>query len=75
MSQSTLARFRAKQVTVGGRPLYTFAQDIPGQVTGQGLTDVFGSQHLTWHVVMSDGTPSSAISTVRPSSPYGDGGY
>ena len=65
----------AKQVTVGGRPLYTFAHEIPGQVTAQGLADIFGSQHLTWHVVQADGTPSSSTHTVRPSSPYGDGGY
>src|SRR5262245_36214526 len=30
------------QVTFSGKPLYTFVQDSPGQVTGNGFTDNFG---------------------------------
>jgi predicted lipoprotein with Yx(FWY)xxD motif len=64
-----------KQVTVGGRPLYTFSKEAPGQVTGQNIADDFGSQHLTWHVILSDGTLSSTPAPINPTSPYGEGGY
>ncbi|MGO3485546.1 MAG: hypothetical protein ACTINV_15785, partial [Cellulosimicrobium funkei] len=38
------------QVTVDGRPVYTYAADTgPGDVTGQGVNGV-------WHVVAPDGT-------------------
>ncbi len=40
-----------QQVTAEGRPLYTFVQDSPGSVTGDGFADDFGDQHLTWHAV------------------------
>lgn len=64
----------AKQVTVGGRPLYTFSPDSPGEVTGDGATDAFGNQHFTWHVVHADGTTSSTPTATTPTSPAG-GGY
>ncbi|WP_315097959.1 hypothetical protein [uncultured Cellulomonas sp.] len=39
-----------KQITIDGRPVYTFAQDsAPGDVTGQGVNDV-------WYAVAPDGT-------------------
>src|SRR5262245_33235968 len=31
----------AKQVTADGRPVYTFTQDSPGKVTGNGFSDDF----------------------------------
>jgi predicted lipoprotein with Yx(FWY)xxD motif len=65
----------SKQVTVGGRPLYTFATEVPGSITGQNVADDFGSQHLTWHVVMSDGTISVLPAPIGRTSPYGEGGY
>jgi predicted lipoprotein with Yx(FWY)xxD motif len=65
----------SRQVTIGGLPLYTFASEVPGTVTGQNVADAFGSQHLTWHVVMSDGTTSSLPAPITPTSPYGEGGY
>ncbi|WP_456846845.1 COG4315 family predicted lipoprotein, partial [Cellulomonas sp. P5_C6] len=38
------------QVTIDGRPIYTFAQDTaPGDVKGQGLNSV-------WYVIAPDGT-------------------
>lgn len=62
-----------KQVTAAGRPLYTFAADAPGKITGDGLADDFGTQHFTWHTVLSDGTLSAAVSKA-PSAPAGYGG-
>ena len=61
-----------KQVTAAGRPLYMFSLDSSGKVTGDGLADDFGGQHLTWHVVHADGSMSTA--TTPPTSPSGDSG-
>jgi predicted lipoprotein with Yx(FWY)xxD motif len=64
-----------KQVTVGGLPLYWFANEAPGKVTAQNIADAFGSQHLTWHLLLSDGTTSDKPAPISPTSPYGEGGY
>jgi predicted lipoprotein with Yx(FWY)xxD motif len=48
-----------RQVTLDGRRLYTFAEDEPGEVTGDGFSDAFDGQQFTWHVVSADGTPDS----------------
>jgi predicted lipoprotein with Yx(FWY)xxD motif len=50
----------AKQVSLGGVPLYTFASDSTGQIKGDGLSDTFDGQTLTWHVVASDGSPAGS---------------
>ena len=63
-----------KQVTAGGRPLYTFSADSAGKVTGEGATDAFGDQHFTWHAVHSDGTTSKTPPATTPTSPA-EGGY
>lgn len=67
-----------KQVTAAGRPLYTFSFDAAGQVTGDGVTDSFGSEHFTWHVVHADGTAGgtagSTPAATTPSTGAG-GGY
>jgi predicted lipoprotein with Yx(FWY)xxD motif len=47
------------QVTANGQPLYTFAEDSPGKVTGDGFTDDFSGHHFTWHVVNSGGNAAS----------------
>lgn len=65
-----------KQVSVGGMPLYTFTQDSPGHVSGDGFADAFGGQHFTWHVVHSDGTIGAAPVQPMPTTPgSGGGGY
>jgi predicted lipoprotein with Yx(FWY)xxD motif len=61
-----------KQLVVGGKPLYTFAQDSPGQVTGNGAHDAFAGKQFTWHAVQTGGT--TAASTSKPM-PSGGGGY
>ena len=51
--QAKLGMVKSKggsQVTFGGKPLYTFVQDSPGQVTGNGFTDNFGGTSFTWTV-------------------------
>jgi len=66
------------QATYNGAPLYTFTQDQPGQVTGDGFKDAFGGQQFTWHVVSvgnSGGTPSGGTSSSGGSgSASGSGG-
>jgi predicted lipoprotein with Yx(FWY)xxD motif len=44
-----------RQVTINGRPAYTFVQDKSGQVTGNGAKDAFGGRHFTWHVLLAGG--------------------
>jgi predicted lipoprotein with Yx(FWY)xxD motif len=56
------------QVTVDAKPVYTFSEDAPGKVTGDGFKDEFGGQKFTWHVVLADGGKSDASSS-------GGGGY
>lgn len=49
----------SRQVTHDGKRLYSFTQDEPGQVTGDGLTDTFDGQRFTWHVVRVGAAPES----------------
>jgi predicted lipoprotein with Yx(FWY)xxD motif len=68
----------AKQLTVNGRPLYSFVQDTPGKVTGNGVSDAFASRRFTWHAVLAGGklagAPSGSGSASKPSG-YGSNGY
>jgi predicted lipoprotein with Yx(FWY)xxD motif len=54
-----------RQVTLDGRRLYTFVQDNPGEVTGEGFSDAFEGQQFTWHVVHADGTTGAGSSGFR----------
>jgi predicted lipoprotein with Yx(FWY)xxD motif len=49
-----------KQVTFDGKRLYTFVEDGPGEVTGDGFSDAFGGQQFTWHVVSVGDAPDSS---------------
>jgi predicted lipoprotein with Yx(FWY)xxD motif len=49
-----------RQVTFNGKLLYTFYEDSPGQVGGDGFDDAFGGRTFTWHVVHANGATSSA---------------
>jgi predicted lipoprotein with Yx(FWY)xxD motif len=44
----------SRQVTYDGAPLYSFTQEGPNEVTGDGLTDEFDGQQFTWHVASTD---------------------
>lgn len=66
-----------KPVVSNGKPLYTFVQDSPGKVTGDGVTDSFGGVSFTWSVATPSGAaakPSTAPSTTGGAS-SGGGGY
>ena len=62
-----------RQVTYGGRPLYSFKLDKAGKATGDGFKDAFGSQKFTWRVAHPVGVASTPTTTPTPSttpSPY-----
>jgi predicted lipoprotein with Yx(FWY)xxD motif len=66
----TVSRSGGKQVTVNGKPVYTFVEDKPGKSTGNGFHDHFGSHHFTWHVVRAGGGAQSSTSSSGAYSPY-----
>jgi predicted lipoprotein with Yx(FWY)xxD motif len=66
----------SSQVTMNGKPLYSFVQDSPGQVTGDGVSDSFGGTDFTWTVASPGASAGgSAATTTSSSSSSGGGGY
>ncbi len=61
----------AEQVTLDGAPLYAFAEDSPGQVTGDGVQDSFGGKAFTWHVIAAGAGTQHDQSTTGGSSAGG----
>jgi predicted lipoprotein with Yx(FWY)xxD motif len=59
------------QVTYNGTPLYSFTQEGPGEVTGDGVSDAFGGNHFTWSVVSVGGGSSSSDTSSGSSGGYG----
>lgn len=58
------------QVTMNGKPLYTFALDGgPGQAHGNGYQDTFDGTHFSWHSAVPAGAPAPAAPA--PSAPAG----
>jgi predicted lipoprotein with Yx(FWY)xxD motif len=55
-----------RQVTLDGKRLYSFTQDEPGEVTGDGLTDAFDGQQFTWHVVRVGAAPDGGTTGAGP---------
>jgi predicted lipoprotein with Yx(FWY)xxD motif len=53
----------ARQVTVDGKLLYTFSEDAPGKVKGNGFSDDFGGKHFTWKAVLAGGKAPSTSGT------------
>jgi predicted lipoprotein with Yx(FWY)xxD motif len=62
-----------KQLTYKKRPLYTFAPEGKGKLTGDGIKDKFGSKSFTWHVVRIGKKP--AASKPAPAPPSNNYGY
>lgn len=44
-----------RQVTYDGTPLYTFTEEGPGEVTGDGFADEFDGRRFTWDAVAVGG--------------------
>jgi predicted lipoprotein with Yx(FWY)xxD motif len=69
-----------RQVAVGGKPLYTFVQDSPGKVSGNGFSDAFSGRHFTWTAILAGGGKAapgaSGTGTTTAGGGYsGAGGY
>jgi predicted lipoprotein with Yx(FWY)xxD motif len=59
------------QLTINGRPLYTFRLDqAPGQAHGNNYTDHFGSVSFTWHAITTSGTPAVPGQSETPAGGY-----
>jgi predicted lipoprotein with Yx(FWY)xxD motif len=55
------------QVTLNGKPLYTFALDGPAdQAHGNGVGDTFGGMHFTWHSAVPAGAPAPSAPASAP---------
>lgn len=65
----------ARQVTVNGKPLYTFSEDSAGKATGNGFTDDFGGHRFTWHVIHANGTTASGGGSSSGKSAPNSSGY
>jgi predicted lipoprotein with Yx(FWY)xxD motif len=63
------------QVTFDGKPLYTFTQDGPEEVTGDGFKDAFEGEHFTWHVVSTGGGSAQSSESSEAASSESGGGY
>jgi predicted lipoprotein with Yx(FWY)xxD motif len=63
------------QVTVNGKPLYTFAEDAPDKVDGNGFTDDFNGRHFTWNAVLAGGKAAGTSGGASKASPGNDYGY
>lgn len=63
------------QVTFDGKPLYSFTDEGPGEVTGDGFVDAFDGTEFTWHVMTPTGASSGGDSDTSSSSPGGGGLY
>jgi predicted lipoprotein with Yx(FWY)xxD motif len=64
----------SSQVTWGGMPLYTFVEDSPGKVTGNGFSDEFGGNHFVWTAATSGGSTGSGAGTTTQQSSGGSNG-
>jgi predicted lipoprotein with Yx(FWY)xxD motif len=60
----------SRQVTHDGKRLYSFTEDRPGEVTGDGLADAFDGQQFTWHVVRVGEAPDSDNGGATRGGPY-----
>jgi predicted lipoprotein with Yx(FWY)xxD motif len=63
------------QVTVDGKPLYTFSEDAPNKVEGNGFTDDFSGRHFTWNAILAGGKAAGMSGGANETSPGNDYGY
>jgi predicted lipoprotein with Yx(FWY)xxD motif len=59
-----------KQLTYKKHPLYTFAEEGKGKLSGDGVKDKFGSKNFTWHAVLA-GKKAPKPAPAPPSPGYG----
>ena len=60
-----------RQLTLDGLPLYTFTQEGPGQLDGDGFVDDFNGTHFEWAAATTGGQPAPSRSNApSDNSPY-----
>jgi predicted lipoprotein with Yx(FWY)xxD motif len=60
-----------KQLTYKKHPLYTFAPEGKGKLSGDGLKDKFGGKNFSWHAVLAGKKAASKPAPAPPSNNYG----
>jgi predicted lipoprotein with Yx(FWY)xxD motif len=66
----------AKQLTYVGAPLYTFTEEGPAKLTGDGVTDSFAGNSFTWGAATTSAGDSGSSDSGGSSGGYGGGaGY
>jgi predicted lipoprotein with Yx(FWY)xxD motif len=63
-----------RQVTFEGKPLYSFVDDSPGQVTGDGFSDSFNGTTFTWTVATASGSADAGSESSAGDSEDDSGG-
>jgi predicted lipoprotein with Yx(FWY)xxD motif len=63
------------QVTANGKALYTFSEDAPGKVAGNGFSDDFNGRRFTWTAVRAGGKAAGTSGGAGKASPGNDYGY
>jgi predicted lipoprotein with Yx(FWY)xxD motif len=63
------------QVAANGKLLYTFSEDEPGKVQGNGFADDFGGRHFTWSAVLAGGKAAGTSGDASEAPPRNDDGY
>jgi predicted lipoprotein with Yx(FWY)xxD motif len=59
-----------RQLTFDGLPLYTFTEEGPGQLEGDGFVDDFQGTHFEWAVATTGDSAPSDSTAPSESSPY-----
>jgi predicted lipoprotein with Yx(FWY)xxD motif len=59
----------ARQLTFDGKPLYSFTEEGPGRLKGNGFADDFHGTHFTWMAAAAGAEPASSMPS-GSSSPY-----
>jgi predicted lipoprotein with Yx(FWY)xxD motif len=54
-----------KQLALAGKPLYTFVQDSPGSLKGNGASDTFGAKRFSWHAIKKGGAAAASAPMPR----------
>jgi predicted lipoprotein with Yx(FWY)xxD motif len=61
----------ARQLAVDGKLLYTFSEDAPGKLEGNGFSDDFDGHHFTWKAVLAGGNAAGTASGAPRGNDYG----
>ena len=64
-----------QQLTHQGAPLYTFAEEGAGELSGDGVSDSFGGTDFTWHAATTSASSGSDASGDDGGATGGAGGY